>query len=105
LPGRTLVLLPGRGEAICHQVFEDRVALGPPVLGPEAELEALAPVARILGAVELATGVLPGAERLALVAPDAAVAARMAVLRQPGPLIPLYMRAPDARLPGGRLPE
>ncbi len=79
-PGRTLVLLPGRGEAICHQVFEGGVALGPPILGPEADLEALA-------------------------VPDAAVAAQMAVLRQPGPLIPLYMRPPDARLPGGRLPE
>lgn len=104
-PGRTLVLLPGRGEAICHQVFEGGIALGPPVLGPEADLEALAPVARILGDVALAPGRLPGAERLALAVPDVAVAAQMAVLRPPGPLIPLYMRAPDARLPGGRLPE
>jgi tRNA threonylcarbamoyladenosine biosynthesis protein TsaB len=104
-PGRTLVLLPGRGEAICHQVFEDGIALGPPALGPEADLEALAPVARILGAIDLAPGSLSGAERLALAAPDVAVAAQMAVLRPPGPLIPLYMRPPDARLPGGRLPE
>jgi tRNA threonylcarbamoyladenosine biosynthesis protein TsaB len=104
-PDRTLVLLPGRGEAICHQVFEGGIARGPPVLGPEADLEALAPVARILGDVALAPGRLPGAERLALAVPDVAVAAQMAVLRPPGPLIPLYMRPPDARLPGGRLPE
>jgi tRNA threonylcarbamoyladenosine biosynthesis protein TsaB len=91
--------------ALVHQVFEGGVALGPPVLGPETDLEALAPVTRILGAVDLAPGRLPGAERLALAAPDVAVAAQMAVRRQPGPLTPLYMRPPDARLPGGRLPE
>lgn len=103
-PGRTLALLPGRGEAVCRQVFEGGVALGAPVLGPAADLDALAPVARIVGAPDLAGEALPGAVRAPAATPDAAVAGRLAAACRPEPLVPLYMRPPDARLPGGRAP-
>ena len=103
-PGRTLALLPGRGEAVCSQVFEGGAALGEPGLGPASELGLLAPVARIVGAVELVGDALAGAERRPSAFPDIAFAARLAVLRSPAPLVPLYMRPPDARLPGGRIP-
>ena len=104
-PGRTLALLPGRGAAACSQVFEGGIALGPSVLVEVAGLDALEPVARVVGAAELADGGLPGAERAPAAFPDPAVLARMAARREPGRLDPLYMRPPDARLPGGRLPE
>ena len=103
-PGRTLALLPGRGEAVCSQVFEGGTALRAPVLGQVADLDALAPVARIVGAPDLAGEALPGAVRAPASTPDAAVAGRLAAGRRPEPLVPLYMRPPDARLPGGRAP-
>lgn len=103
-PGRTLALLPGRGDAVCRQVFEGGAALGPPELVPLAALPDLSPVARIVGAAGLADGLFPGAERLAAAFPDAVLAARLAMDRAPEALAPLYMRPPDARLPGGRLP-
>jgi tRNA threonylcarbamoyladenosine biosynthesis protein TsaB len=103
-PGRTLALLPGRGDGVCHQAFEGGAALGAPGLTTAAGLEALAPVARIVGAADLAGDALPGAVRLPSASPDAAVAARLAVPATPAPLAPLYMRPPNARLPGGRLP-
>ena len=104
-PGRTIALLPGRGDSVSLQLFEAGAALGPPVLEPLSALDACAPVARIVGAADLAAGVLPAAERLPAAFPDAGLAARMAVHRAPGDLAPLYLRPPDARLPGGRLPE
>ncbi|MCA6230708.1 MAG: tRNA (adenosine(37)-N6)-threonylcarbamoyltransferase complex dimerization subunit type 1 TsaB [Phenylobacterium sp.] len=103
-PGRTLALLPGRGEAVCSQVFEGGTAHGAPVLGHVADLDALAPVARIVGTPDLAREALPGAVRAPAATPDAAVAGRLAAGRRPEPLVPLYMRPPDARLPGGRAP-
>ena len=102
-PGRTLALLPGRGETACRQVFQDGIALAPPALEPLASLAGLAPVARIVGAAGLAEGLLPHAERRASAFPDIVLAARLAADREPEPLSPLYMRPPDARLPGGRL--
>lgn len=101
-PGRTLALLPAREGAACHQQFEAGRPLGPPVAGRLDGLEDLDAVARIVGAVELADGLMPGAERMPALLPDAAVAARLAVDRTPGDLAPLYMRPPDAKLPGGR---
>jgi tRNA threonylcarbamoyladenosine biosynthesis protein TsaB len=101
-PGRTLALLPAREGAACHQQFEAGRPLGPPAAGLLAGLEGLDGVTRIVGAVELADGLMPGAERMPALLPDAAIAARLAVDRTPGDLAPLYMRPPDAKLPGGR---
>lgn len=103
-PGRTLALLPGRGETVCRQVFEGGIALGPPALVPGADLDRLGPVARIVGMPDLAGATLPGAARAPASTPDAAVAGRLAARREAEPLVPLYMRPPDARLPGGRAP-
>ena len=104
-PGRTLALLPGRGEAICSQVFEDGAALGEPRIGPASDLDRLSPIARIVGSADLAGDALAGAERQPSAIPDIAVVARLAVQRPPAPLVPLYMRPPDARLPGGLAPS
>jgi tRNA threonylcarbamoyladenosine biosynthesis protein TsaB len=101
-PGRTLALLPAREGAACHQQFEAGRPLGPPAAGLLAGLEGLDGVTRIVGAVELADGLMPGAERMPALLPDVAIAARLAVDRAPGDLAPLYMRPPDAKLPGGR---
>lgn len=103
-PGRTLALLPAREGAACHQQFEAGRALGPPAAGLLAGLEGLDAVTRIVGAAELADGLMPGAERIPTLLPDVAIAARLAVERAPEALAPLYMRPPDAKLPGGRSP-
>jgi tRNA threonylcarbamoyladenosine biosynthesis protein TsaB len=104
-PGRTLALLPGRGEAICRQVFEDGAALGEPGIGPASDLDRLSPIARIVGSADLAGDALAGAERQPSAIPDIALVARLAVHRPPAPLVPLYLRPPDARLPGGLAPS
>jgi len=87
---------------VLHQQFEAGRPLGPPAAGRLAGLEDLDGVTRIVGAVELADGLMPGAQRMPALLPDAAIAARLAVDRTPGDLAPLYMRPPDAKLPGGR---
>ena len=75
------------------------------MLEPAGSLDRQGPVARIVGAADLAGGALPGAERVAVAAPDPVALGRLASVRAPGDLAPLYMRPPDARLPGGVAPE
>lgn len=51
---------------------------------------------------ELVGQVLPAARRIAAACADPAAVARLAAGRDPTPPRPLYLRAPDAKLPGGR---
>ena len=46
----------------------------------------------------------PGARILTPDGCDARHVARLAATRPAAPIRPLYLRAPDAKLPGGRLP-
>jgi tRNA threonylcarbamoyladenosine biosynthesis protein TsaB len=106
--GRGLVfaVVDARRDQVYLQGFED----GRPLMAPDA-LSAPTAAARI---AELSMGrpftlVGSGAPLVAELAPDARVLAaegadarhvsRLALDREPGPLRPLYLRAPDAKLP------
>jgi tRNA threonylcarbamoyladenosine biosynthesis protein TsaB len=104
--GLVFPAIDARRGQLYLQAFED----GRPLMAPDA-LTAEVAAARI---AELSQGrpftlVGSGAALLADFAPNAAVApvdgadarhvARLAAAREPGPLKPLYLRAPDAKLP------
>jgi len=110
-PGLVAAVIDARRDQIYLQVFEDGVALMAPDVLPVGTV-----AARL---VELAMGrkltlVGSGAPLLADAAPGARVitpegcdarhVARLAAAKSPTPIRPLYLRAPDAKLPGGRDP-
>lgn len=95
--------------AVYAQAFRDGAPLGPAALLSPANAAALAPGAGLIAGT--------GAEFLAPLLPEAALApdplpdpvrlAALAARRDPAasPPRPLYLRPPDAKLPGGRTPE
>ncbi|WP_293907601.1 tRNA (adenosine(37)-N6)-threonylcarbamoyltransferase complex dimerization subunit type 1 TsaB [Phenylobacterium sp.] len=108
--GLVAAVLDARREQVYLQVFE----AGAPLMAPDVLPLGVA-AARL---AELARGrpltlVGSGAPLLADATPDAAIlipdgcdarqVARLAAARAPTPIHPLYLRAPDARLPGGKL--
>lgn len=94
-----------RGQAFL-QIFRAGAALSAPanvaVEALEAALGPLGPQATLVGpGVDLLTALRPAAPSRRLEAADPAAIARLARTRAPGGLSPLYLRAPDAKLPGG----
>ena len=110
--GLAAAVIDARRDQVYLQVFEAGRALMAPDVLPVATA-----AARLVELVQgrALTLVGSGAPLLADVASDAVVrtpegcdarkVAALAAARQPAPLKPLYLRAPDAKLPGGRLPE
>jgi tRNA threonylcarbamoyladenosine biosynthesis protein TsaB len=112
-------LAPEAGLAVCvhraldaavyAQAFRDGAPLGEAALLDPAAAAALAPGATLIagtGATMLAP-LLPGAALAADPLPDPARIAALAAAR-PAPAAPprpLYLRPPDAKLPGGRTPD
>lgn len=90
------------------QVFADgRALMAPDVFDEGVAAARVAELwtggaARLVGSgAPLIAGVLPVAEVLPLANPDAGVIARLAAARAPGPAPgPLYLRAPEAKVPG-----
>jgi tRNA threonylcarbamoyladenosine biosynthesis protein TsaB len=108
-PGLTAAVIDAKRGQVYLQVFQD----GAPVMAPDvlpieiaaarlAELWAGGP-ARLVGpGAGLLAEVLPGAEALQRAAPDPVALARLTALKRADvPARPLYLRAPDAKLPGG----
>lgn len=110
-PGLVAAAIDARRDQLYLQVFEDGVALmAPDVLAVGVAAARLAELAmgRKLtlvgsGAPLLADGA-PGARIIMPEGCDARHVARLAAARAPTPIRPLYLRAPDAKLPGGRAP-
>jgi len=99
-----------RGQ-VYLQAFEDGAPLmAPDVLPVEtaaarlAELGAGRPMTLIGSGALLLAPAAPGARLVEGDAAEPVAVARLAARREPGSARPLYLRAPDARLPGGRLP-
>lgn len=109
-PGLTVAVIDAKRGQVYLQVFDGAAALmAPDVLAVETAAARLAELwrggpARLVGpGAALLAGVLAGAELCERAAPDPVAIARLAALRQAGiPPRPLYLRAPDAKLPGGR---
>lgn len=104
--GLVFAAIDARRDQVYLQGFED----GRPLMAPDA-LELGAAAARI---IEIAAGrpltlvgsgaplvaeVAPGARVLTPEGADARLVAKLAAAREPGLARPLYLRAPDARLP------
>ena len=105
-PGLVFALVDARRGQVYAQAFEDGQAL----MAPDAiTLETAAARLAEVGGGRPVTLVGSGAPLLAPMVPDATVVAaegadardvaRLAAVRAPGPLKPLYLRAPDAKLP------
>jgi tRNA threonylcarbamoyladenosine biosynthesis protein TsaB len=100
-----------RGQVYLQAFIDGRAAMAPDALAPEiaaarlAELWPGGPAILVGSGAGLVATVLPGARISDLLAPDPAAVARAALrLKSPyPPPRPLYLRAPDARLPGGAL--
>lgn len=105
--GLVFAAIDARRDQVYLQAFSDGVALSAPDALPVGV--AAARLAEIGGGGAFAL-VGSGAPLLAQAAPlarivqvdaaDPAIVARLAAARAPGPAKPLYLRAPDARLPG-----
>jgi tRNA threonylcarbamoyladenosine biosynthesis protein TsaB len=104
--GLTAAAIDARREQLYLQIFEG----GHPLMGPDVlplgeaasrlvELGLGRPVTIVGSGAHLLAPAAPGAAIRAPAGCDARDVARLAVDRPPGPLLPLYLRAPDAKLP------
>jgi tRNA threonylcarbamoyladenosine biosynthesis protein TsaB len=104
-PGSFTAIDARRGQ-LYLQAFEDgRALMAPDALSAEvaaarlAELSRGRPFTLVGSGSALLAGFAPDASVIAAEGADARRVARLAVARPPGPLKPLYLRAPDAKLP------
>ena len=110
-PGLVAAVIDARRDQVYLQVFEAGEALMAPDALPigtaAARLVELAtgrPLTLVGSGAPLLADAAPGARVLTPEGCDTRLVARLAAGRQPTPIRPLYLRAPDAKLPGGRLP-
>lgn len=110
-PGLTAAVIDARRDQIYLQIFEAGEALtAPDVLPIAAAVARLAKLARgrplsLVGSgAPLLADATPDARVLSPEGCDARLVASIAAGRVPTPIRPLYLRAPDAKLPGGKLP-
>lgn len=104
--GLVFAVIDARRGQVYGQAFEDgRALMAPDALPVEtaaarlAEISMGRPLTLVGSGAALLAAMVPQARVIAAEGADARQIARLASLRQPGPLIPLYLRAPDAKLP------
>jgi tRNA threonylcarbamoyladenosine biosynthesis protein TsaB len=104
--GLVFAAVDARRDQVYLQAFEDGRALMAPdalELGTAAarlaEIAAGRPATLVGSGAPLLAMAAPQAQVLAPPGPDARLVARIAAARPPAPARPLYLRAPDARLP------
>ncbi len=109
--GLVAAIVDARRDQVYLQVFEAGEALMAPDVLPIgtaaarlAELAMGRPLTLVGSGAPLLADAAPGAAILTPEGCDARHVARLAAARVATPIRPLYLRAPDARLPGGRLP-
>lgn len=107
-PGRVLAVLDAKRGQVYLQAFADGVAVSAPDVLPletaAARVAEFAPEVLIGSGAALLSDMTPTARVIAAEQADPSAVARLAAARSPVPPRPLYLRAPDARLPGGKLP-
>jgi tRNA threonylcarbamoyladenosine biosynthesis protein TsaB len=104
--GLVFAVVDARRDQVYLQAFEDGRALMAPdalELGTAAarlaEIAAGRPLTLVGSGAPLLAGLAPQASILTPPGADARLVARLAAARPPAPARPLYLRAPDARLP------
>jgi len=105
--GLAFVVLDARRDQVYFQAFEGGVALSAPdaislevAAARLAELGAGRDVTLVGSGAALLAPMAPGARVIEIDGADPVAVARLAAGRAPTPAKPLYLRAPDARLPG-----
>ena len=101
-----LVLVDARREQAYWQAFDGDAPLTPPQAWTLPDIADWAlehgPPRRLIGpGAHLLAARFPGAEVEARAAADPLAIAALAARREPGDVRPLYLRTPDAKLPGG----
>ena len=106
-PGRALALADARRGQVYWQAFENGRSLNEPSASALEDAAAFFVPDIVTGpGAELVSSRFPGASVTGRPAPDPAVVARLAAARlDPERPRPLYLRTPDAKLPGGVEPE
>ncbi|CAN5693065.1 tRNA (adenosine(37)-N6)-threonylcarbamoyltransferase complex dimerization subunit type 1 TsaB [soil metagenome] len=109
LTGTVFAVLDAKRDQVYLQAFADGVAVSAPDALPLgtaaarlAELSGAGDVTLVGSGAALVSGLLPGAILVAADHADPVAVARIAAGRPVVPPRPLYLRAPDAKLPGGR---
>lgn len=104
--GLVFAAIDARREQLYLQAFEDGHALMAPdalhvttAAARLAEIGAGRPVTLVGSGAALLAPMTPTAHVIAAEGADARIVARLAARRPPAPLRPLYLRAPDAKLP------
>ena len=104
--GLVFPAIDARRGQLYLQAFDDGAALmAPDAVTAEvaaariAELSQGRPFALVGSGAALLADFAPGARVIEAEGADARQVARLALAREPGPLKPLYLRAPDAKLP------
>jgi tRNA threonylcarbamoyladenosine biosynthesis protein TsaB len=105
LSGRVIASADARHGQVYWQAFQNGAPASPPALSPIADLtDQLAPDTLAGPAAALVAGRFPDAVLLEQPAPDPVAVARLALTADDVPAVPLYLRPPDAKLPGGITP-
>ena len=103
LEGPAMAVVDARRSQVYAQAFRDGRPLGPPQIIPVeealAQARSLAPATLIGSGAGLIAPAAPQARLLAGEGADARAVARLALVRDPASLTPIYLRAPDAKLP------
>ena len=104
--GRVFAVLDAKRGQVYLQAFADGAAVSAPDALPietaAARVAELAPDLMIGTGAALLADMRPGVGVIEADHTDPAAVARLAAVRAPAPPRPLYLRAPDAKLPGGR---
>ena len=107
-PGKVIATADARRGNIYWQAFEDGEPTTQPAVGPISSVPPLygaGQVSLVGPAVNLLAPAFPDAQLIETDAPDPVAVARLAAAAPPEPITPIYLRAPDAKLPGGIDPE
>lgn len=109
LTGTVFAVLDAKRDQLYLQAFADGVAVSAPDALPPgtaaarlAELAGAGDVTLVGSGAPLLADLLPGAKLVTADHADPVAVAKIAAIRPPVPPRPLYLRAPDAKLPGGR---
>jgi tRNA threonylcarbamoyladenosine biosynthesis protein TsaB len=104
--GLSFAVVDARRGQVYVQAFEDgRPLMAPDALGLDtvaarlAEIAMGRPLSLVGPGAALLAAAAPQARLIALEGADARQVARLAARGEPGPLAPLYLRTPDAKLP------
>ncbi len=107
--GNVVAVLDAKRGQVYLQAFSDGVPVSAPDALPietaAARVAEFAPDTLIGTGAALLADVRPGAKVIEADVTDPVAVARLAALRSPVPPRPLYLRAPDAKLPGGKTLE